>query len=121
DGVRNGARAARGSAGFREDRPRVRGRRALLRHLVRAGGADARSVCVLRHHIGFAAAAMPPPLANLPDEALLALIARSDDDALANLYDRYGGVAPRPRPRPLPAAGPPRDGRPAASPPPPAT
>jgi RNA polymerase sigma-70 factor (ECF subfamily) len=38
---------------------------------------------------------MPPPLANLPDEALLALIARGDDDALEGLYDRYGGVAYR--------------------------
>jgi RNA polymerase sigma factor (sigma-70 family) len=38
---------------------------------------------------------MPPQLANLPDEALLALIARGDDDALAELYDRFGGVAYR--------------------------
>ena len=38
---------------------------------------------------------MPSPLAHLPDEALLALIARGDDDALAELYDRFGGVAYR--------------------------
>jgi RNA polymerase sigma factor (sigma-70 family) len=38
---------------------------------------------------------MPPPLAHLPDEALLALIARGDDNALAELYDRFGGVAYR--------------------------
>ncbi|MGZ4338738.1 MAG: sigma-70 family RNA polymerase sigma factor [Gaiellaceae bacterium] len=31
-----------------------------------------------------------PPLAHLSDEALLALVARSDDDALAELYDRHG-------------------------------
>jgi RNA polymerase sigma factor (sigma-70 family) len=35
---------------------------------------------------------MPPP-GELPDEALLALVARSDDDALAALYDRYGRQA----------------------------
>ena len=34
-----------------------------------------------------------PPLAQLPDEALLDLVARSDDDALAELYDRYGRSA----------------------------
>jgi RNA polymerase sigma-70 factor (ECF subfamily) len=34
-----------------------------------------------------------PPLAHLPDEALLALVARSDEDALAALYDRFGRVA----------------------------
>jgi RNA polymerase sigma-70 factor (ECF subfamily) len=34
-----------------------------------------------------------PPLAELPDEAVLALVARSDDDALAALYDRYGRAA----------------------------
>jgi len=38
---------------------------------------------------------MPPPLAHLPGEALLALIGRGDDDALAELYDRFGGVAYR--------------------------
>jgi RNA polymerase sigma factor (sigma-70 family) len=36
---------------------------------------------------------MQPPLAHLSDEALLALVARSDDDALAALYDRFGRVA----------------------------
>src|SRR5919204_5699145 len=36
---------------------------------------------------------MPPPLAQVPDEALLALVARGDDSALAELYDRFGGVA----------------------------
>jgi RNA polymerase sigma-70 factor, ECF subfamily len=34
-----------------------------------------------------------PPLAHLSDEALLALLVRSDDDALAELYDRYGRAA----------------------------
>jgi len=34
-----------------------------------------------------------PPLAQLSDEALLALVARSDDEALAELYDRYGRAA----------------------------
>ncbi|PWU23718.1 MAG: hypothetical protein C5B48_08055, partial [Candidatus Rokuibacteriota bacterium] len=32
-------------------------------------------------------------LAHFSDEALLALVSRSDDAALAELYDRYGGVA----------------------------
>jgi RNA polymerase sigma-70 factor, ECF subfamily len=41
----------------------------------------------------------PPPsraardLAHLSDEALLSLVASSDDGALAELYDRFGGVA----------------------------
>jgi RNA polymerase sigma-70 factor (ECF subfamily) len=34
-----------------------------------------------------------PPLGEPPDEALLALVARSDNDALAALYDRYGRQA----------------------------
>jgi RNA polymerase sigma factor (sigma-70 family) len=42
--------------------------------------------------------ATPPPatsrdLAHLSDEALLSLVASSDDLALAELYDRFGGVA----------------------------
>jgi RNA polymerase sigma factor (sigma-70 family) len=42
--------------------------------------------------------ATPPPatsrdLAHLSDEALLSLVASSDDQALAELYDRFGGVA----------------------------
>jgi RNA polymerase sigma-70 factor, ECF subfamily len=41
--------------------------------------------------------APPPPaardLAHLSDEALLSLVAASDDDALAELYDRFGRVA----------------------------
>jgi RNA polymerase sigma-70 factor (ECF subfamily) len=43
--------------------------------------------------------AAPPPastlrnLAHLTDEALLSLVAGSDDNALAELYDRFGGVA----------------------------
>jgi RNA polymerase sigma factor (sigma-70 family) len=36
---------------------------------------------------------MQRELANLTDEALVALVARSDDDALAALYDRFGRVA----------------------------
>ncbi len=32
-------------------------------------------------------------LAHLSDEALLSLVASSDDEALAELYDRFGGVA----------------------------
>jgi RNA polymerase sigma-70 factor (ECF subfamily) len=36
---------------------------------------------------------MSPPLAHLPDEALPALVARGDEQALAALYDRFGRVA----------------------------
>ena len=36
---------------------------------------------------------MPRDFAHLSDEAVVALMARSDDDALAELYDRFGGVA----------------------------
>jgi RNA polymerase sigma-70 factor (ECF subfamily) len=36
---------------------------------------------------------MPRDLAHLSDEALVALVARSDETALAELYDRYGRVA----------------------------
>jgi RNA polymerase sigma-70 factor (ECF subfamily) len=35
------------------------------------------------------------PLAHLSDDAVLALLARSDEDALAELYDRFGGPAYR--------------------------
>jgi RNA polymerase sigma factor (sigma-70 family) len=34
-----------------------------------------------------------PDLAHLSDEAVVALVARSDERALAELYDRYGGPA----------------------------
>jgi RNA polymerase sigma-70 factor, ECF subfamily len=37
--------------------------------------------------------AMPRSFAHLSDEAVVALIARSDQDALAELYDRFGRVA----------------------------
>src|SRR5919202_4028150 len=37
--------------------------------------------------------AMPRPFAHLSDEAVVALVARSDDQALAELYDRFGRVA----------------------------
>src|SRR5689334_3493085 len=36
---------------------------------------------------------MPAPLAHFPDEALPALVARGDEQALAELYDRFGRVA----------------------------
>jgi RNA polymerase sigma-70 factor (ECF subfamily) len=36
---------------------------------------------------------VPPGFAHLSDEALVAMVARSDDEALAELYDRYAGVA----------------------------
>jgi len=36
---------------------------------------------------------MPKDLAHLSDEALVALVVRGDDVALAELYDRYGRVA----------------------------
>jgi RNA polymerase sigma-70 factor, ECF subfamily len=36
---------------------------------------------------------MPTDLAHLTDEAVLALVARSDETALAELYDRFGRVA----------------------------
>ena len=37
--------------------------------------------------------AMPRSFAHLSDEAIVALVARSDGDALAELYDRFGRVA----------------------------
>src|SRR5207302_5213476 len=37
--------------------------------------------------------AMPRDLAHLSDEALVALVARSDEVALGELYDRFGRVA----------------------------
>ena len=37
--------------------------------------------------------AMPRAFAHLSDEAVVALIARSDEQALAELYDRFGRVA----------------------------
>ena len=36
---------------------------------------------------------MPRDLAHLSDEALVALVARGDESALAELYDRFGRVA----------------------------
>lgn len=36
---------------------------------------------------------VPRPLAHLSDEALVALVARADEQALAELYDRFGRVA----------------------------
>ncbi len=36
---------------------------------------------------------MPRDLAHLSDEAVVALVARSEESALGELYDRYGGVA----------------------------
>ena len=36
---------------------------------------------------------MPRAFAHLSDEAVVALLARSDEEALAELYDRYGRVA----------------------------
>ena len=36
---------------------------------------------------------MPSPFAHLPDEALPAQLARGDENALAELYDRFGRVA----------------------------
>ena len=38
-------------------------------------------------------AAMARPFAHLSDEAVVALVARSDSEALAELYDRFGRVA----------------------------
>jgi RNA polymerase sigma factor (sigma-70 family) len=38
-------------------------------------------------------AAMPRSFAHLSDEAIVALVARSDQEALAELYDRFGRVA----------------------------
>jgi RNA polymerase sigma factor (sigma-70 family) len=37
--------------------------------------------------------AMPRSFAHLSDEAVVALVARSDEEALAELYDRFGRVA----------------------------
>ena len=36
---------------------------------------------------------MPRDLAHLSDEAVVALVARSDEVALAELYDRFGRIA----------------------------
>ena len=36
---------------------------------------------------------MSPPVAHLSDEALVALVSRGDEEALAALYDRFGRVA----------------------------
>src|SRR5450432_4101651 len=36
---------------------------------------------------------MPPPLAQLTDEEVLARVARADEDALGERYDRFGRVA----------------------------
>jgi RNA polymerase sigma factor (sigma-70 family) len=36
---------------------------------------------------------MPPTLAQLTDEEVLARVARADEDALAELYDRFGRIA----------------------------
>src|SRR5450432_2094273 len=36
---------------------------------------------------------MPPPLAQLTDEEVLARVARADENALGELYDRFGRVA----------------------------
>jgi RNA polymerase sigma factor (sigma-70 family) len=38
-------------------------------------------------------ASMARPFAHLSDEAVVALVARSDEEALAELYDRFGRVA----------------------------
>ena len=53
------------------------------------------SVTTLALKIGIRSRPVAPPreLAHLSDEALVALVARSDETALAELYDRIGGVA----------------------------
>ena len=43
--------------------------------------------------MGETPARMPRTFAHLSDEAVVALVARSDEDALAELYDRFGRVA----------------------------
>jgi RNA polymerase sigma-70 factor (ECF subfamily) len=43
--------------------------------------------------MGKTVSAMPRAFAHLSDEAVVALIARSDEQALAELYDRFGRVA----------------------------
>jgi len=43
--------------------------------------------------MGKTVSAMPRAFAHLSDEAVIALIARSDEQALAELYDRFGRVA----------------------------
>jgi len=45
------------------------------------------------NYIGGETRAGDRPLAHLSDEALLALVSRGDEPALAELYDRYGRVA----------------------------
>ena len=46
------------------------------------------------NYIGGETRAGDRPLAHLSDEALLALVSRGDEPALAELYDRYGRVTP---------------------------
>ncbi|TMM25984.1 MAG: sigma-70 family RNA polymerase sigma factor [Actinobacteria bacterium] len=50
---------------------------------------------VLEHPtvLGSHGGGMDRDLAHLTDEAVLSLVAESDDEALAELYDRFGGVA----------------------------
>jgi RNA polymerase sigma-70 factor (ECF subfamily) len=43
--------------------------------------------------MGQTVSSMTRPFAHLSDEAIVALVARSDHDALAELYDRFGRVA----------------------------
>ena len=51
-----------------------------------------RTVCVGRQRSGISSAPVARDLAHLSDEAVVALAARSDDSALAELYDRFGRV-----------------------------
>src|SRR5207253_9495704 len=48
---------------------------------------------VKRRHPAIRSPAVARDLAHLSDEAVVALVARSDETALAELYDRFGRVA----------------------------
>src|SRR4029079_13373003 len=82
----------------RPARPARRGRRRHARTGRRGERSDERAVPRHRGGLVTALVTVPPPpasrdLARMSDEALLSLVASSDEDALAALYDRFGRIA----------------------------